>query len=324
MWTELANGQSASKSKLRVNVPVRVSPEDIDIFNKANITIPTSTEYSFSSKDGYALSYVESMWSWNRPKHGYPDLTRGLVEERFVTPNHEDQTRLVDDTTFRPSRACTIHRSTCFGAFSKIESASDFFKHIAFRQPKCGDCIVTALIDASGRFGIDKFLPDRDAEILAGFQTKKGTCPPHLPLTSYWKTTDFSKSSAIPECSIKPGMTLRNWCIRLIQRYSYVLGSAAADFYKVETVEGLESELRRVERRVETDLSTTKPVANESLNSLNQIWRPELGGREAPLTFLCLNDDIKETGERRMQVDHLLMEFFRKTWTVSASFERHT
>jgi hypothetical protein len=322
MWIELADEPSPSWSYLSVGIPIRVPVEDVEVFKKTNVDIPTSTEYSFSSKDGYALSYVESMWFWNRPRHGYPDLTRGLVEDQTGAAGSSSRPRFIRDPYFKPSKACSIVRSTCFGLSSKDETSSEFFKRVTFEQPKCGDCIIMALIGASGESGIDKFLPDHDAKAVSEVYSETMTGPSHLPLTSEWTTTDFSMSSAIPKGSIRHDTTLRTWCVRLIQRYSYVLGSASADFYKVERANKLESKLDEVEHMVEEENKTTDVVYTELPSDVKDRWRHEMGENKGPLAFLCLNDDIKERGELRDSVDQLLSKFFRKMWTSKMSFEK--
>jgi hypothetical protein len=47
-----------------------------------------------------------------------------------------------------------------------------------------------------------------------------------------------------------------------------------------------------------------------------------MGWAEGPLTFLCLNDDIKDTGKLRDRIDELLVIFFDKMWPDRMSFER--
>lgn len=229
-----------------------------------------------------------------------------------------DQRRLAKDPSFVPSKACTISRSTCFQSSAANETASDFFKRVAFAQPKCGDCMITALVAASGQSGIDKFLPLDTAEANREAYSKDRATPPHLPLTSDWTTTDFSLASAIPESSLKHGMTLRSWCTRLIQRYSYVLGSVGSDFYKMERAKKLESKLSEVEAALEGEMETSTP-----LQEPEDRWRNDFGENDGPLAFLCLNDDIKETGELRGRIDELLDAFFRKMWPGKLSFEVH-
>ncbi|KAH0404395.1 hypothetical protein KCU89_g1170, partial [Aureobasidium melanogenum] len=321
MWIELANEASPPKSHIGISVPIRAPIEDPNIFEKANISMPTSTEYSFSSKDGYALSYVDSMWFWNRRRHGYPDLTRGLLENNLRSSKSLNESRYLRDPSFVATQACTIVRSTCFGLSLEDESASDFFKRIAFRHPKCGDCIVTALIGASGQSGIDKFLPHADTDVVAGTYANSLSRPPHLPLTSDWMTTDFSMLHAIPKGSLQANMTLRSWCIRLIQRYSYVLGSAESDFYKVEKASKLEAKLQEVERRVQKDVEHTQMNSSRSMDTIRGYWRHNEGSLKRPFVFLCLNDDMEGTGKLRHRMDTLLASFFTRMWASKLSFE---
>ena len=308
MWEDLAGETTPSSSRLHISVPVRAPILDTNVFEKANISLPTSTEYSFSSKDGYALAYVDSMWPWNRPRHGYPDLTQGLLAS--------NESQHVRDPDFVAANACVINRSTCFGGSSNNETASNFFKRIAFEDSKCGDCIITALINASGVSGIDKFLPDHHAETDPEIHSTALTSPPHLPLTSEWTTTDFSMTHAIPNGSLPVDMTLRTWCLRLIQRYSYVLGSVESDLYKVERASDLEAKMSEIELQVQEDgeVGLSKPKDRD--------WRSRLGWARGPLTFLCLNDDIKDTGKLRDRIDELLVNFFQKMWPDKMSFEK--
>ncbi|KAI4784980.1 hypothetical protein E4T52_00029 [Aureobasidium sp. EXF-3400] len=314
MWAELTDEVSPSSSRLSIPVPIRAPVINTDVFQKANISIPTSTEYSFSSKDGYALSYVDSMWPWNRPRHGYPDLTRGLLDNKTSADSSASRSQYNRNPSFVAAQACVINRSTCFGASSKDETASDFFKRIAFENHECGDCIITALIGASGTSGIDKFLPDHHAGTDPELRTDAVTSPPHLPLTSDWTTTDFSMTYAIPNGSLRSDMTLRTWCIRLIQRYSYVLGSVESDLYKVERASDLEAKVSEIELTLQED-------GEMDAGPKDRDWRSRMGWARGPLTFLCLNDDIKDTGKLRDRIDELLVTFFDRMWPERMNFE---
>jgi hypothetical protein len=341
MWTELAGETPSPGSHIKVHVPIRSPVEDVETFAKANIDIPTSTEYSFSSKDGYALSYLDSMWFWNRPRHGYPDLTRGLVQlegGRNDTTGLHGETYFAKDPNFRPATACSISRSYCFGSASKDESASTFFKRIAFEQPECGDCIITALIDVSGVAGIDRFLPAASVPLPSGGSFNGPTTPPHLPLTSDWETTDFSLAHSVTKESSRSSMTLRTWCARLIQRYSYVLGSTSSELYKMEKAAKVEAKLNEVEHEVQEDFEMNHISANadyeghgswrrlesttKSLTKLKERWMHGMGDGRGPLAFLCLNDDIKETGQLRARLGQSLSDFLSTMWPSRMSFER--
>ncbi|KAK4497579.1 hypothetical protein PRZ48_012030 [Zasmidium cellare] len=328
MWEELADGKSSTRSYISVGVPVRTPVENIRTMEKAEIDVPSSTEYSFSSKDGYALAYVDSMWWWNRPRHGYPDLTRGLID---TGTGSDDESRYSKDPDFVPDKACIIRWPECFG--SDNETADEVFKRIAFQNQRCGDCIITGLIGASGISGIGKFVPEHDGESDSETVLDTSSEPPHLPLTSDWRATNFSMSEVVPGSYLEAGMSLKIWTIRLIQRYSYVMGSAASEMYKVETARGLESKLDQVEARIGNDMKMTKQYLDElslkqqrhvdSQSDVHRRWRNQLGEGRGPLAFLCLNDDVKEKGGLRYVVDQLLLNFFQRTWTNRLNSERN-
>ncbi|KAF2164689.1 hypothetical protein M409DRAFT_67797 [Zasmidium cellare ATCC 36951] len=336
MLTELADEPWSSGTSLKIGVPIRVPIEKTNVFQQSNIDVPSSTEYSFSSKDGYALSYVESMWFWDRPRHGYPDLAKGLIEDPDKIESGT-QTRFLKSPSHKPAKMCTIVLSTCFGSMVAEETASEFFKRVAFKHPKCGDCIIAALIGASGVTGIHKFLPQDHSESASKIHAGLDAVPPHLPLTSDWRTTNFSISHVIPDGSLVPSTNLRTWCARLIQRYSYVLGSTSSDFYKVERAGPLLSKTNEIRRMAEKDTPSSSLHPDhgvEELPSLEQndssaqrpgsrgSWEYEMGEHRGPLAFLCLNDDIKETGDGRDRVDQIYVEFFEDMWPETMSFEQ--
>jgi hypothetical protein len=95
-----------------------------------------------------------------------------------------------------------------------------------------------------------------------------------------------------------------------------------SDLYKVERASNLESKLDEIVRKVQEDTRTANDDSVESLDGLRDRWSNEMGEGKGPLAFLCLNDDIKETGELRNRVDELLNRFFRGMWTGKMSFER--
>ncbi|PWN50205.1 hypothetical protein IE53DRAFT_316218 [Violaceomyces palustris] len=309
MWVELVGSQrdSIGSDTLKVKAPLRKSVEDPIAFQKAGVDVPLNTEYSFSSKDGHALSYLSWLWYWNRPRHGFPDLTKGLIE----IPAAE-----TIDPSFHPSSSsrstdvCKLKRTACLGPREESESASSLFKRIAFEKPECGDCMIAALMGASGISGIEKFVPppldEEDVVISSTSRAESPSAggetppppppPPHLPLTSSWKETDFSLETILSPSWSKTTKTKKNlriWCARLIQRYSYVMGSTPSDFYKVERADSLEEKLGRVDDSSETlmDRFTTGPT-----------------------TFLCLNDDIKEDLKGTERINRILQNWFNDRW----------
>lgn len=110
------------------------------------------------------------------------------------------------------------------------------FTHLAFERPECGDCLITALVKASGERGLAAFLPEEDQVFQPEQEEEKGTwrsSEPILPLTSSWKDGNFSLKANVKagqdiwdgfEAREDGGVNLRAWCIKLLSRYNYIYG----------------------------------------------------------------------------------------------------
>ncbi len=136
---------------------------------------------------------------------------------------------------------CFTHEGSGFSA------ATGMFKHIAFRNPKCGDCgmsylfvppsftpihclvadapypVIQALVKASGRLGLEAFLPpaDRDLPIIGGEFASDPYEVPHLPLEERWDDAEFNVFSVM---GASRETNVRAWTLRLLQRYRFVVG----------------------------------------------------------------------------------------------------
>nr|CDI52333.1 conserved hypothetical protein [Melanopsichium pennsylvanicum 4] len=283
MWNELKEAQNANDNtdKISIRRPVRKSrDQDKLAFNAAAVPEPANTEYSFTSQDGHALSYLDWSWSWERSRNGYPDLSAGVSSRGHARSWFQSSTN--------SKKVCQISYSQCFSPKLEDERADTFFKRVAFSQSKCGDCILAALLNASGRSGISAFLPLTSATVRVSAEFEQLGSRAHLPLTERWSETDFSLNSILPLGNGGMEISLRTWCTRLIQRYSYVLGSTPSTFYKVEYASRLPSQLDAVD--------TT------------------LGTRE-PTTYVCLNDDIKEGFEGTQKLNNIMKHWFAKHWS---------
>lgn len=267
MWEEIAG--TDARDSLHVRRPVRRSREDDgEAFDRAGVPRPKNTQYSFSSQDGHALSYLDWSWPWQRTRNGYPDLshtTRPHARSWFASSG----------------KACRLSLTKCFQP-SHSESASSLFRRIAFEQLACGDCLIAALINVSGPQGISAFLPSPDTTV----HVQPGSTP-HLPLTSTWAETDFSLAQVLPKG--EEVLQLRTWCTRLIQRYIYTLGATPSTFYKVEYASRLPGQLKAVD-----DTLTTRE----------------------PTTFVCLNDDIKESEQGTERLTSILQGWFQGHWSA--------
>jgi hypothetical protein len=164
---------------------------------------------------------------------------------------------------------CTIQYKQCFSNTS-ITSAGEFFKWIAFENPVyCGDCceccpsrpkffcvltniliVIHALRAASGDTGLSAFLPDTsrtfesspsadtwDPQVLPG--------PPHLPIVSDWRTGKFSLQAVLPKAT---STNVRNWSLRLLERYRFVIGDTATRFEMIESGNSAQSLTKKLDR----------------------------------------------------------------------------
>lgn len=127
---------------------------------------------------------------------------------------------------------CSLNTRQCFGDFLNGADviAQDMFKRIAFDDWRCGDCLIDALVAASGDKGLSAFLPDAAANVTSA--SSPSDEPAHLPLTDDWVTTDFSVAAVIQS----PGTVhLRTWTEQLLSRYLYVSGDSEYQFSQIHS-----------------------------------------------------------------------------------------
>ncbi|SPO22909.1 uncharacterized protein UTRI_01587 [Ustilago trichophora] len=288
MWNELSSTADfqAADDKIDVRRPKRRSrDEDKESFDKAHVPAPKNTEYSFSSQDGHALSYLEWSWPWARSRSGYPDLSAADHDRKHA--------RSWFSSEQDAPKVCRLSFSKCFAPQQEDESADSLFKRIGFANSACGDCILAALLNASGRSGISAFLPPPSATVRVNENFETLGSRAHLPLTERWRETDFTLPSILstPHHATQHAgkeISLRTWCTRLIQRYQYVLGSTPSTFYKVEYASRLPKQLEAVDKT----LNTTEPT-----------------------TFVCLNDDMKESNEGTRKLNGIMQDWFSNHWS---------
>ncbi|KAI0741527.1 hypothetical protein C8Q80DRAFT_1273944 [Daedaleopsis nitida] len=236
------------------------------------------THYQFSSLDGYAYNDYG-----RRGEGGWP--TFGIEE----LPHLEWPTEKDAWERERDQRKCTIKRDECFGfrlSDGEPPKASEIFKQIAFGNTKCGDCVIVALVNKSGPLGLSAFLPHRDrrsprSEASASDESET---IPHLPLIEDWHDGQFSLSEVMKYAS---EASVREWSMRLLQRYRYVIGGTQSAFERL----GFPQQVR---------------------NMLENLDRTE------NLALLCVNDDITQESE---QVDSLFRQWQDKRWKRPAAWE---
>ena len=135
--------------------------------------------------------------------------------------------------SFLDNTRCFIDLAKCFGEFwseDRDVPAVEMFERLAFVTPECGDCMINALVTASGSLGLSAFFPPNETyyETPAWRRDTRPPAyipPPHLPVTSTWEEADFTLENVMAE-SAAPGeaVHLRTWCMKLLSRYQYVSG----------------------------------------------------------------------------------------------------
>ena len=290
MWDELRGGRGSESGEetLVVRRPVRRSREEAsEAFRNAGVAAPKNTEYSFSSQDGHALSYLDWTWPWERSRSGYPDLSAAGSRRRA-------HARSWFGSNNDAPKVCRLSFSKCFAPQNGAETADALFKRIAFERSTCGDCILAALLTSSGPSGIAAFLPEPSVTMRVPSSFAQLGSKAHLPLTARWSDTDFALAAILPHSQPQQQdhevvVSLRTWCTRLIQRYQYVLGATPSTFYKVEYAARLPKQLEAVD----STLGSTEPT-----------------------TFVCLNDDIKESESGTRKLNAILKRWFESHWSA--------
>ena len=126
-------------------------------------------------------------------------------------------------------------------------SAESMFTRMAFDRPQCGDCLIDALVIASGAVGLSAFLPDegmvfhprpRDPQLWERSE-------PILPLVPDWRDGRYALADVVRpgqdtwhgvEARSDGGVKMREWCIKLLSRYAYTLGTFRVFVFYVPTV----------------------------------------------------------------------------------------
>ncbi|KAF8710456.1 N-acetylglucosamine-1-phosphate transferase alpha and beta subunits, partial [Rhizoctonia solani] len=256
-WRELGGNHSTPDMTLLVSTPSRDSLSDERIAEaKAALSgahTTHSTQYSFTSQDGYPYTFLGDYGMRHWP--------------RFPTQYMQ----------------CAIVFSKCFPP--DLFSANDVFKHAAFKEPQCGDCIIQALVAASGRLGLSAFLPPiaHGADLERTEKLKDGVIP-HLPLASDYRTGDFSLKAVVGDST----KDFRFWTSKMLQRYRFVIGDTPSVFAMVKSASD----------------------AKKAFNSMKA---------DPSIALLCLNDDIR--GSQAEEADKALRREQEKRWPHAAAWE---
>jgi hypothetical protein len=169
---------------------------------QAGLDEPAHSSLFWSSSNGYAYLANETTSAWGTGK--WPDFSANATNE---------------------APFCLLPRS-CFSDPTQNISSTALFKHIAFEERQCGDCLIAALLGHHSD-GLEAFLPP---SLLSHANQTSPIPAAALPLTKTWQETDFSLKSVVPH-SLSP----RQFAVSLLQRYSYTLGDTSYKFLSMRS-----------------------------------------------------------------------------------------
>ncbi|ODN79595.1 hypothetical protein L202_03542 [Cryptococcus amylolentus CBS 6039] len=253
----MAKGEGADKGQVQISRRSRESLNDMDgLMGQAGWEGPKATEYRFSSMDGHMPANPDS------PVESCPFTFNVCLPDTFFDSS----------TTF---------------------AATDLFTHIAFQHAECGDCLIDALVSASGKRGLSAIIPDERQIFYPAEEKEEGRwrrSEPMLPLVDKWLEADFTVAANVKagqdvweesESRADGGVSLKAWTIKLLSRYNYVYGSTPARFSPVSTVYALTKALEQVDSTPE-------------------------------LAMLCVNDDQSDRSSD--QARHKFGAWMEKRW----------
>ncbi|CAE6425909.1 unnamed protein product [Rhizoctonia solani] len=209
-WKEL--GGASDSDLVDVRRQVRSTLYEDRVMNVLDSTGDTAigrTQYAFVSRDGYPYASLGRFGWKNWPL--------------FQPSKSSDIPGMYSD----PGGRCSIRRTECLGASSsRIRGASGIFARLAFEVPHCGDCVITALVTASGDLGFSAFLPESDRAWMRWKdldQEPPKEIAPHLPLVADYRAANFSLAHVFAQ-SRGETMSVRDWAVELIARYRFTIG----------------------------------------------------------------------------------------------------
>ncbi|WWD07409.1 3-O-alpha-D-mannopyranosyl-alpha-D-mannopyranose xylosylphosphotransferase [Kwoniella europaea PYCC6329] len=192
---------------------------------------------------------------------------------------------------------CVLDLDRCFGSFWSREEdvpSADMFKRLTFQYPECGDCLLMALVTASGPLGLSAFFPPKGttfetAPLSPGQSYPRYLPPPHLPLTPTWHEADFSLEAVMSTTAL-PGeaVGLREYTMKLLSRYQYLSAKSESHFHMLKSAE----HAHRVFKMIQDN---------------------------PRVSILGLNDDIEQD---YAEVKGIMLDWFTLRWPRKAVWER--
>jgi hypothetical protein len=207
--------------------------------------------------------------------------------------------RYTSDVSETDMPQCSIDYKTCFtdGNGNLLNSASEVFKHIAFRQVQCGDCgtrlctvilhsftyvyaVTLALTSASGNLGLEAFLPDTERAVTPSTSSENDDVP-HLPLTDTWDDGAFALRDVVT--GTQP-TNVREWTLRLLQRYRFVIAETPSHFAMLSGPSAFNSMVVHLRRHPDTALLCVNDdvvTDDDRVRTLFKVWAKEMWGTPA-------------------------------------------
>lgn len=287
-------------------LPRRTStaPRTMDpLYTSSGLPRPNATQYRFFSRDGYALPLIDTAalrqwiprppgrWSQDAPLQGGWPYYIPRKDRPYDTPV---QPWDYDPDEGAHQTVCSFPHDRCLplgtAETGKLEvKAHEAFTYIAFAHPECGDCLLTHLVQQSGRKGLSAFLPPATKRFSASGTPTHRTRQqvPHLPLTRTWHPTPNTKNdsrhspnyaaAAISRRTGWSGQSMREFALQLLQRYTYTVGTSPEKFVML------------TEERISTVLDDLEDESDE-------------------LALLCINDDLVKHDRRDIELLHQFLD----------------
>ncbi|PWN27174.1 hypothetical protein BDZ90DRAFT_272208 [Jaminaea rosea] len=298
---------------------------------------PRRTSYKFVAQDGaYPFMtlhpYVQSKAPPRPAGGGQASGVHQVGEEPYPRYHAREGKTPKTDTRYGKT-ACRLDIAACLSGLVRDDGrmlAQDLFKRIAFEKgEKCGDCLLVHLLGQSGQRGLNAFLPPQGKVFPPSETAPRPQEEPHLPLTPTYfslnKSQELSEDPAFifspyeednkpdfSSASVSSSLgwaqkSQRDFALRLLQRYSYVIGSSPSRFHRMEFEASTAAFL--------DDLSIelgTGAIGDTNLDA-------ELVDESEVPAFVCLNDDYGSTSKGRMRA--LFEGWARKTFPARPAWE---
>jgi hypothetical protein len=271
--------------KLAIRRPQRDTSSLLPVahaLGRAGLPLPSVSADLFTSLDGTAYAGLDA--------HSWPDYT----------PN-----------AWAPGSACTIELAACFGrGFLDPErgplSAAAVLKRVAYERPACGDCLVVAGLVNAGLQGLEAFLPAPPPSPPSS-RLKSDARPPQLGgRAKLFADADLSWRTNAADWPAGP----RDYCVRLVQRYSYALAAGADRLLMIVGPRGLRSKLDELtDERARFDGLAYAAINDDVVRwrASSRVKRLEISAQARPALV--------------SKVDAVLVPWFEEQWPTSTRWE---